>query len=151
MEQQDLYFMQAALQQARLAWKLNNEVPVGAVLVQNQQIIARGSNAPISNLDPTAHAEIMAIRSAAQLLGNYRLVNSILYVTLEPCVMCVGAILHARINRLVFGAKDPKFGALGSVIDITNYSWNHKFSCVGGILDQDCGLVLKEFFASKRQ
>ena len=147
---QDEFFMLKALEQADLAWKKNNEVPIGAVIVQKDQIIAIGSNLSITNLDPTAHAEIIAIRRAAQSINNYRLVETSLYVTLEPCVMCFGAILHSRIQRLIFGAKDPKFGAVGSVVNLSNYKWTHQFSYQGGVLEKDCAGILQEFFKTKR-
>lgn len=150
MEKTDQFFMQAALLQARLAGALYSEVPVGAVLVKNNQIIAQGSNYVISGLDPTAHAEIVTIKQAAKLINNYRLIDTVLYVTLEPCAMCLGAIIQARINRVVFGAYDPKFGALGSIVNLHNYSWNHKFQYTGGILAEECANLLKEFFKNKR-
>ena len=147
---QDEFFMLKALEQADLAWKKNNEVPIGAVIVQKDQIIAVGSNLSITNLDPTAHAEIIAIRRAAQSINNYRLVETSLYVTLEPCVMCFGAILHSRIQRLIFGAKDLKFGAVGSVVNLSNYKWTHQFSYQGGVLEKDCADILQKFFKTKR-
>ncbi len=147
---QDEIFMLKALEQAKLAWEKNNEVPIGAVIVRQNQIIAVGSNLSITNLDPTAHAEIIAIREAAKLLHNYRLVDVDLYVTLEPCAMCFGAIIQARIKRLVFGAMDPKFGVIGSVVNLGDYKWTHKFSYQGGVLKKDCALILKEFFKNKR-
>jgi tRNA(adenine34) deaminase len=147
---QDEFFMNMALEQAKLAWDVYNEVPIGAVIVRNNQIIAAGSNLSLTNVDPTAHAEIIAIRKAAQSIGNYRLSAVDLYVTLEPCPMCFGAIMHARIKKLVYGAKDPKFGALGSIVNLSNYKWNHKFTYQGGILEQDCAGILKEFFKQKR-
>ena len=146
----DEFFMQIALEQAKLAWEIYNEVPIGAVIVQDNRIIADGSNLSITNIDPTAHAEIIAIRKAAQFIGNYRLSKVELYVTLEPCPMCFGAIMHARIQKLVFGANDPKFGALGSIVNLSNYKWNHKFTYKGGVLEQDCARLLKEFFKQKR-
>ena len=147
---QDELFMQKALEQAKLAWQLNNEVPIGAVVVQENQIIAVGSNLSITNLDPTAHAEIIAIRRAAQFLNNYRLVDACLYVTVEPCAMCFGAVLQARIKKIVFGANDPKFGAIGSVVNLNNYLWTHKFTYQGGILEKDCKSIMQEFFKNKR-
>jgi len=141
--------MQQALQEAKLAWQLN-EVPIGAVLVAEDNIIASGHNLSITNLDPTAHAEIIAIRNAARVLGNYRLVNTSLYVTVEPCVMCFGALMQARVNKVIFGAKDPKFGAIGSVVDLTSYKWTHKLTIISGILEPECKFILQEFFKNKR-
>ena len=141
--------MQQALEQAKLASQLN-EVPIGAVVVQENKIIAVGHNLSITNLDPTAHAEIIVIRNAAKILKNYRLIDASLYVTVEPCAMCFGALLQARINKLIFGAKDPKFGAIGGVADLTNYKWTHKFEIEGGILEQDSKVLLQEFFKNKR-
>ena len=143
------FFMQQALQQAKVAWQLN-EVPIGAVLVAEDNIIASGHNVSITNLDPTAHAEIIAIRNAARVLGNYRLVNTSLYVTVEPCVMCFGALMQARVNKVIFGAKDPKFGAIGSVVDLTSYAWTHKLTIISGILEPECKFILQEFFKNKR-
>lgn len=147
----DEAFMQEALalaQQGRQA----GEVPVGAVVVKDGEIIGRGFNAPISRSDPTAHAETLALRDAASRLGNYRLPDCTLYVTLEPCAMCAGAILHARIARLVYGAADPKTGACGSVVNLFAESrLNHHCRVTGGILAQECGAALKEFFAGRRE
>ncbi|RCS59525.1 tRNA adenosine(34) deaminase TadA [Parvibium lacunae] len=149
-EQQDIIFMREALNQAHNAWALG-EVPVGAVLVRDGQLVATGFNQPIGNHDPTAHAEIQALRTAAHLLGNYRLPGCTLYVTLEPCMMCVGAMLHARLARVVFGAYDPKTGAAGSVVNLfAEKQLNHQTEIVGGILADECGQVLKEFFAARR-
>ena len=143
-------FMQAALELAQQGLK-TDEVPVGAVVVKNGEIIGRGSNAPISRHDPTAHAEIMALRDAAIRLGNYRLVDCELFVTLEPCVMCSGAIMQARIARVIFGACDPKTGACGSVIDIfAEKRLNHHTKVVGGMMAEECGALLSRFFAAKR-
>ena len=128
------------------------EVPVGAVVVKDGVIVGRGSNAPISRHDPTAHAEISALRDAAQHLGNYRLVGCELFVTLEPCVMCVGAMLHARISRVVFGASDPKTGAAGSVLNLFDEArLNHHARIQGGVLGEECGHMLSDFFAQRRQ
>jgi tRNA(adenine34) deaminase len=146
----DQFFMAKALEQAELAVQQNQEVPVGAVLVRNNNIIAVGSNLSITNVDPTAHAEIVVIRQAAHILNNYRLIDTSLYVTLEPCAMCFGAILHARISRLIFGAKDPKFGAIESVVSLNNYQWNHKFNYTGGVLELECAAVLRKFFQTRR-
>jgi len=143
--------MQAALGLAKEAASIG-EVPVGAVVVKDGEIIGRGSNAPISQHDPSAHAEIQAMRDAAARLGNYRLVGCSLYVTLEPCAMCAGAIQHARIASLVYGASDPKTGACGSVIDLmTEARLNHHTEVTGGILAQECGSLLSAFFASRRK
>jgi len=128
-----------------------NEVPVGAIVVKDGAIIGRGFNAPISRHDPSAHAEMMALREAAQYLGNYRLVSCELFVTLEPCVMCVGAMFHARIARVVFGACDPKTGACGSVVDLFGEQrLNHHTEVSGGVLAEECGLLLSNFFAMRR-
>ena len=142
--------MQLALDLARHAAK-NGEVPVGAIIVKDGVIIGRGSNAPIGLHDPTAHAEIIAMRQAAQHLGNYRLVDCTLYVTLEPCAMCSGAMHHARIAKLIYGASDPKTGACGSVINLMDeLKLNHHTEVVGGVLAEDCGAVLTAFFKQRR-
>jgi tRNA(adenine34) deaminase len=146
----DRQFMQAALEQAKLA-ALAGEVPVGAVLVRDGQIISTGFNRPISNSDPSAHAEMMALRGAAQDQSNYRLPGTTLYVTLEPCIMCAGAILHARVERVVFGAIDPKTGAAGSVLNVfSEKQLNHQTQVEGGIMEQECGQVLRDFFKERR-
>jgi tRNA(adenine34) deaminase len=142
--------MQLALALAREAAK-NDEVPVGAIVVKNGVVIGRGSNAPVALHDPTAHAEIIAMREAAVVLGNYRLVGCTLYVTLEPCAMCSGAVQHARIAKLVYGASDPKTGACGSVVNIMNEpKLNHHTEVVGGVLADECGAILSEFFKLRR-
>lgn len=142
--------MQLALAQAALAGAAG-EVPVGAVVLKNGQVIAVGCNAPIGNADPTAHAEIMALRAAAQVLGNYRLDDCELFVTLEPCAMCSGAMLHARLKRVVFGAPDPKTGAVGSVLDLfANPQLNHQTQVQGGLLAAECSALLQDFFKNKR-
>jgi len=147
---QEVDFMLAALDQARNA-QAAGEVPVGAVVVKGGEVIARGFNTPISSHDPTAHAEIRALRDAARRLGNYRLPDCELYVTLEPCAMCVGAMLHARIARLVYGTADPKTGACGSVIDLISESkLNHHMSVTAGVMADECGALLRDFFAAKR-
>jgi len=147
---QDVDFIREALKLAELA-ALAGEVPVGAVVVKDGQIVGRGYNAPISRHDPSAHAEIAALRDAAQRIGNYRLVGCELFVTLEPCVMCVGAMFHARIGRVVFGAKDYKTGAAGSVLDLfTQTQLNHHATIQGGVLAEECGKVLSDFFAMRR-
>ena len=127
------------------------EVPVGALVVKDGKVIGRGYNAPISSKDPTAHAEIQALREATKNLGNYRLEGCSLYVTLEPCAMCAGAIMHARIARLVYGASDPKTGACGSVVDLfSEKKLNHHTEVTGGVLAAEAGRVLSEFFAARR-
>jgi len=147
----DERFMGAALALAREAASLG-EVPVGAVVVKDGEIVGRGFNQPIGGRDPTAHAEVMALRDAARRLGNYRLPGCTLYVTLEPCAMCIGAIFHARIARVVFGARDPKTGAAGSVIDLfAEERLNHHAEVVGGVLAAECGALLSEFFAARRR
>ncbi len=149
--ERDLRFMalaQAAAEEARAA----GEVPVGAVLVRGDEVIARGFNHPISAHDPSAHAEMVALRAAAQSLENYRLPGCELYVTLEPCLMCAGAIMHARIARVVFGARDPKTGACGSVVDaFANPQLNHHTTVRGGVLEAECGAALRSFFAERRR
>jgi len=148
--EQDEFFMRHALTLAREAWDAG-EVPVGAVVVKDGEIVGRGFNAPISRHDPTAHAEIMALRAAAERLGNYRLPGCSLYVTLEPCAMCMGAIFHARIARVVYGASDLKTGACGSVIDLpADARLNHHAEVTGGILAGECGGLLSGFFAQRR-
>jgi len=143
-------FMRAALELARQAAQ-SGEVPVGAVVVKDGAVIGRGYNAPISRHDPSAHAEMQALRDAAQQLGNYRLVGCELFVTLEPCVMCVGAIFHARIARVVYGARDPKTGAAGSVLNLFDAAQlNHHARIEGGVLGDECGAVLSNFFAARR-
>jgi len=143
-------YMREALRLAEQA-AADGEVPVGAVVVKDGHIIGRGSNAPISRHDPSAHAEMMALRDAAQHLGNYRLVGCELFVTLEPCVMCVGAMFHARIGRVVFGAHDPKTGAAGSVFNLfAETRLNHHARIHGGVLAEECGKVLSDFFAARR-
>jgi tRNA(adenine34) deaminase len=143
-------FMREALRLAAQAAQAG-EVPVGAVVVKDGEIVGRGSNAPISRHDPTSHAEIAALRDAAQRLGNYRLVGCELFVTLEPCVMCVGAMFHARIARVVYGATDPKTGAAGSVLNLfAETRINHHADIHGGVMAQECGKVLSDFFAMRR-
>jgi tRNA(adenine34) deaminase len=142
--------MGEALALARAA-ALRDEVPVGAIVVCNDTIVGRGGNSPIAVSDPTAHAEIAALREAAAARRNYRLVDCALYVTLEPCAMCAGAMLHARIARVVYGARDPKTGACGSVIDLfADRRLNHHANVVGGVRAEECGMLLSDFFASRR-
>lgn len=127
------------------------EVPVGAVVVKDGAIIGRGYNRPITSSDPTAHAEIVALREACAFLGNYRLTGCALYVTLEPCAMCVGAMVHARIARVVYGTRDPKTGACGSIVDLPGLAtFNHHGTFEGGLLADECGAVLRRFFADRR-
>ena len=143
-------FMRAALVLARQAEQAG-EVPVGAVVVKNGKIIGRGCNGPIGGHDPSAHAEMLALRDAAQHEGNYRLVDCDLYVTLEPCLMCVGAMFHARIKRVVYGASDPKTGAAGSVLNLfEEQRLNHHAEVQGGMLADECGNILSQFFAARR-
>lgn len=146
----DEFFMREALALAQQAWQMG-EVPVGAVVVHEGKIIGRGANAPISRHDPSAHAEMLALRDAAQYLSNYRLPEVSLYVTLEPCAMCAGAIMHARVSRLVFGASDPKTGAAGSVLNLFGEPrLNHHTTIQGGVLATECGVMLSAFFAERR-
>jgi tRNA(adenine34) deaminase len=147
----DETYMRLALDQAHNAWALA-EVPVGAVIVKDGQVLATGFNQPVGNSDPTAHAEIQAMRAAAELLANYRLSHCEIYVTLEPCAMCAGAMLHARIKRLIFGAADPKTGACGSVVDLfAEPKLNHHTSVRGGVLAPECAQLLSNFFTERRE
>lgn len=147
----DIQYMQHALQLARRAQQAG-EVPVGAVVVMNERIVGEGWNQPIGTHDPTAHAEIVALRAAARALQSYRLERALLYVTLEPCAMCIGAIQHARIERVVFGAWDPKAGACGSLLDLTRDSgFSHRTDVFGGVCSQECGELLSLFFESRRR
>ena len=144
-------FMACALEQARLA-QAAGEVPVGAIVVKNDEIVAAGFNSPIFRNDPTAHAEVQALRQAAHALNNYRLNGCSLYVTLEPCVMCAGAILHARIARVIYGAADPKTGACGSVVDLFSESrLNHHATVSPGVLALESSVLLQRFFADRRR
>jgi tRNA(adenine34) deaminase len=150
MLEEDLGFMREALALAREAAGID-EVPVGAVVVHGGRIIGRGFNRPITDADPTAHAEIAAMREAARAIGNYRLPGCTLYATLEPCVMCAGAIIHARIERVVFGAHDPKTGACGSVVNLfAQAQLNHHASVEGGVMAEECAGLLSAFFAARR-
>ena len=147
----DRAFMRLALDQAQNAWLLG-EVPVGAVLVREGRVLATGYNSPVGDSDPTAHAEIVALRQAASLMGNYRLPGCTLYVTLEPCAMCAMALLHARVQRVVFGAFDPKTGAGGSVLNLFAESrLNHHAQLHGGVEAAACGALLQEFFRERRR
>jgi len=146
----DAEFMRAALAQAVTA-RAAGEVPVGAVLVRDERIIASGANAPIASNDPTAHAEIAALRAGGRALGSYRLTDTTLYVTLEPCVMCAAAIVHARLRRLVFGTWDPRAGGAGSLANVfTLPGLNHRVDVFGGVLMEECARLLEEFFAQRR-
>ena len=150
MSAHDAAFMQVALEQAADSAKAG-EVPVGAVVVVSGEIVATGQNRSIRDSDPSAHAEVVALRAAGSTLSNYRLTDATLYVTLEPCPMCIGAIAQARVARVVFGAYDPKAGAAGSVIDLSDSpAFNHRFEILGGVLAEECGAVLKEFFSERR-
>ena len=142
--------MQAALEEARAAGEAG-EIPVGAVVVARGKILSRGQNRSIRDKDPSGHAEIVALRAAAQAQSNYRLSGATLYVTLEPCAMCIGAAVQARVARVVFGAYDPKAGALGSAIDLTEgRAFNHRYEVLGGVLADDCGELLRDFFEKRR-
>jgi tRNA(adenine34) deaminase len=146
----DRDFMAIALEEARLAGQ-KGEVPVGAVVVAGDRVAGRGHNCPIALNDPTAHAEIVAMRAAAAALSAYRLTGATLYVTIEPCVMCIGATINARIARVVYGARDEKAGALGSVYDIgRDGRLNHRLEVVGGIMERECGELMREFFRARR-
>lgn len=147
----DLIWMRHALRLAERAGE-EGEVPVGAVLVQDGQVIGEGWNRPIAGNDPTAHAEIMALRAGARALGNYRILDTTLYVTLEPCVMCAGAVIHARVARLICGAADPKSGAAGSAINIFDAPFvNHHVEYRAGVLAEECGRLLSDFFKARRR
>jgi len=146
----DVYWMRHALALAGRA-EAEGEVPVGAVVVRGDELLGEGWNRPVALRDPTAHAEILALREAAQKAGDYRLGGATLYVTLEPCPMCAAAIAHARVARLVFGAWDPRQGAAGSVFNlVTARELNHRVDAFGGVLSEDCGAILKQFFANRR-
>ena len=143
-------FMSRALELAREAERAG-EVPVGAVVVKDGVIIGEGWNRPISTNDPTAHAEIIAMRAAAQKLSSYRLLDTTLYVTLEPCAMCAGAMVHARVRRLIYATSDPRAGAAGSVFNIVQHpSLNHRIDCDTGVLTEECGALLRNFFLARR-
>lgn len=148
---EDRRWMRYALDLASQAQALG-EVPVGAVIVQDGKVLGEGFNQPISGQDPTAHAEIVAIRQAAQQIENYRLVGATLYVTLEPCTMCVGAMVHGRIERLVYGTEEPKAGAVKSATELLNAPWfNHQVDVSGGVLAEECGQQLSDFFRQRRE
>lgn len=147
----DTEFMCEALELARSA-ALAGEVPVGALVVQGERVIGRGANRPIGSCDPTAHAEIVALRDAAGHLGDYRVGGTTLYVTLEPCIMCAAALIHARVDRVVFGAWDPKAGGAGSIANVFNIrELNHRVDVFGGVLAAECGALLSDFFRARRQ
>jgi tRNA(adenine34) deaminase len=143
-------FMQRALDEARRALDAG-EVPIGAVLALDGRVLSTGFNQPIGTGDPTAHAEVVALRAGARAAGNYRLPGSVLYVTLEPCLMCVGALLAARVARVVFGAAEPKFGAVVSLLDASALRTTHRFEAVGGVLEAECSKIVQDFFRSKRR
>jgi tRNA(adenine34) deaminase len=150
MERTDIEAMQAALDEARLAAEAG-EVPIGAVVVRAGEIVARGQNRVLRDVDPTAHAEMVALRAAAEAVGNYRLNGCTLYVTLEPCAMCAGAMIHARLDRLVFAAADPKAGAAGSVLAVLNHpQLNHQMVVEQGIFAEEAGELLRSFFRKRR-
>jgi tRNA(adenine34) deaminase len=150
MEHLDEQFMRRALELARQA-EAAGEVPVGAVIVKDGAIVAEGSNRPIGTNDPSAHAEMVALRAAGAALGSYRLLDTTLYVTLEPCPMCAGAMVHARVKRVVYGATDPRAGACGTVFNIVQHqALNHRLQCTGGVLAEECGTLLRGFFLARR-
>jgi tRNA(adenine34) deaminase len=143
-------FMREALEQARLALAAG-EVPIGAVLVIDDRVVARGFNQPIGAIDPTAHAEVRVLREAARAVGNYRLTDAVVYVTVEPCLMCVGALVHARVREVVYGAPEPKTGALvSSVRGLDVPGLNHRFTITGGVLEAECRDIIQQFFKDKR-
>lgn len=144
-------YMQAALEQARLG-AAAGEVPIGAVLVVNDRIIAEAFNQPIGSIDPTAHAEVLVLREAAKALGNYRLTDALVYVTIEPCLMCVGALVHARVREVIYGATEPKTGALVSAVRALDQpGLNHRFAVTGGVLEVECRTAIQQFFWDKRR
>ena len=146
----DIEFMREALGEAQVAAEAG-EVPIGAVAVIGGEIVARGQNRVLRDVDPTAHAEMVAMRSAARSIGNYRLVECELFVTLEPCAMCAGAMIHARLKRLIYGATDPKAGAAGSILEVVNHPrLNHQMLVTSGVLGEECGELLREFFRQRR-
>jgi len=142
--------MRLALEEARAALHVG-EVPIGAVIVQDGEVVATGFNQPIRAVDPLAHAEVVALRRAARLLANYRLTGTTLYVTVEPCLMCVGALVAARVSRLVYGTDEPKFGAVRSILDVESLALNHRFEVVPGVLDAECRKLLVDFFKFRRE
>ncbi|MGN1357463.1 MAG: tRNA adenosine(34) deaminase TadA [Succinivibrionaceae bacterium] len=147
----DEEFMAIALEEAKIAFQ-EDEIPIGAVLVKDGRIIARGHNRTITLKDPTAHAEIQALRSGALILNNYRLPETSLYVTVEPCIMCYGALIHARIGRLIYGAEEYRTGAINSVFNFSNNNLiNHRFQVTSGILKEECAAIMQEFFRKRRE
>jgi len=142
-------FMRQALEQARRALHVG-EVPIGAVVVAEGRVAAEGFNQPIRAVDPSAHAEVVALRQAARAAGNYRLTGATLYVTLEPCLMCVGAVVNARVGTVVYGAPEPKWGALGSILDARRLALNHRLEVIGGVLEAECRQVVVDFFKFRR-
>ena len=142
-------FMRRALEQARLAGE-RGEVPIGALLVVEGRVVGEGANQPIGAADPTAHAEIVALRQAAQAAGNYRLTGATAYVTVEPCLMCVGALVNARVATVVYGATEPKWGALVSKLDVSTLGLNHRFEVLGGVLEPECRRLMVDFFKLRR-
>jgi tRNA(adenine34) deaminase len=149
MSADDVDLMRLALAQAELA-RAAGEVPVGAVVVLGGAVVGRGHNQPIGSSDPTAHAEMLALRDAGRAAGNYRLTGGTLYVTVEPCLMCVGAVVHARLDRVVYGVPDPKGGAVRSVLDVKGLALNHRFEAVEGVLAEECRALLQGFFRERR-
>jgi len=150
-ELNDAYWMKQALALAQKAWD-QGEVPVGAILVLDDEVIGQGWNRPITRHDPTAHAEIMALQQGGQIVQNYRLLNATLYVTLEPCVMCAGAMVHSRIKRLVYGASDLKTGAAGSLLDVLRHpGMNHQIEITAGVMANECSEMLSQFFQQRRE
>lgn len=150
MSNPDRAFMYEALAEAQAAADVG-EVPIGAVAVVGAEIVGRGQNRVLRDVDPTAHAEMIAMRAAAQTLGNYRLLECELFITLEPCAMCAGAMIHARLKRLVYGTSDPKAGAAGSVLEVLNHPrLNHQMAVTSGVLAEECGALLREFFRQRR-
>ena len=150
-ELNDAYWMKQALALAQKAWE-QGEVPVGAILVLDDEVIGQGWNRPITRHDPTAHAEIMALQQGGQIGQNYRLLNATLYVTLEPCVMCAGAMVHSRIKRLVYGASDLKTGAAGSLLDVLRHpGMNHQIEITAGVMANECSEMLSQFFQQRRE
>ena len=143
-------FMRQALDQARTALHIG-EVPIGAVLVAGGEVVGQGFNQPIHNLDPTCHAEIVALRRGAKALGNYRLGGTTLYVTAEPCLMCVGALINARVSNVVYGVAEPKWGALRSILNVEALPVNHRFEVIGGVLESECRKLLVDFFKYRRE
>lgn len=142
--------MRLALERARAGSRIG-EVPIGAVLVHDGEVVADGFNQPIRAVDPTAHAEIVVLRQAARVFGNYRLAGATLYVTVEPCLMCAGALVHARVARLVYGASEPKTGAISSILDLAKLPLNHRMEVVTGVLEEECRQLIVEFFQYRRQ